>query len=549
MDELPPLFQDIEFHVVWKGYDSDEVDAYVDRVAKAAALVHGRLSELQQRAEAAEERAAAGGASFGSSETEETLTRTLVLAQRTADAAIAEAKVEAAQLIASAEGQAQISTREASRAAASTIKEADDHASRVMAEAETDRRKLLADAEVEAAAAASSEHERLANEVHELEQYRAFLMEDVDLLERHLGEQRSALAESVSALKDLVERPESFRAAQAPATSGVVAPAAAHIDLTLAGRADAGAEDTGTEAELEPSAVPVPDEVAEEPFEPVAVAPITAADDEAVAADDVVTGTVVEETVVQDTVAEDAALEAVATEWEPVAEPAPAAAIADMPPVVAVDGDIEFVDVTPVAEATSEPSVEDPAEVADEQIDAEHDEPAEQDGGWTAPVSAWDEPAFAAEPTEPGPNVIDLTVSESPVSDSDESSSAQEPLRPVFDPRDLPPLDSPKNQADTATAQLDAPAPPLLVTAADFEPLSSDAPVVDELTVEEPTAPMPIVEEPLFSEPAEESSDPFLEQLRDAVAFDDIDLGDDALAAFFDQDDDPAGRGWFGRKR
>lgn len=188
MDELPQLFQDIEFHVVWKGYDSDEVDAYVDRVAKAAALVHGRVSELQQRAEAAEARAASGGGSLASSETEETLTRTLILAQRTADAAIAEAKAEAAQLIASAEGQAQIALSEARSSAAAMTKDADDHVSRVKAEAETDRRALLADAEVEAAAVASSEHERLANEVSELEQYRAFLIDDVDLLERHLRE-------------------------------------------------------------------------------------------------------------------------------------------------------------------------------------------------------------------------------------------------------------------------------------------------------------------------------------------------------------------------
>ena len=165
MDELPQLFQDIEFHVVWKGYDSDEVDAYVDRVAKAAALVHGRVSELQQRAEAAEARAASGAGSFGSSETGETLTRTLVLAQRTADAAIAEAKAEAAQLIASAEGQAQIALSEARSSAGSLTKDAEGHASRVKAEAETDRRALLADAEVEAAALASSEHERLASEL------------------------------------------------------------------------------------------------------------------------------------------------------------------------------------------------------------------------------------------------------------------------------------------------------------------------------------------------------------------------------------------------
>ena len=85
MDELSPLFQEIEFHEKLRGYDPDEVDAYVDRVARAAAVLKGRLIELQERVEAAEAR---GGPA--PTEAEDTLTRTLVLAQRTADAAIAE---------------------------------------------------------------------------------------------------------------------------------------------------------------------------------------------------------------------------------------------------------------------------------------------------------------------------------------------------------------------------------------------------------------------------------------------------------------------------
>jgi hypothetical protein len=119
----------------------------------------------------------------------------------------------------------------------------------------------------------------------------------------------------------------------------------------------------------------------------------------------------------------------------------------------------------------------------------------------------------------------------------------------VFDPRDLPTLDTSDGPSETDTEQLEAPAPPRLVTAEDCESSAEGAPVAEELTADEPTAPIPMLEETLFADPAEESSDPFLDQLRDAVAFDDVDLGDDALAAFFDHDDDAAGRGWFGRKR
>jgi hypothetical protein len=46
--------------------------------------------------------------------------------------------------------------------------------------------------------------------------------------------------------------------------------------------------------------------------------------------------------------------------------------------------------------------------------------------------------------------------------------------------------------------------------------------------------------------------DPFLNQLRDAmdgdVAFA-AEAEDEALTAFFDQEDDDAGRSWFGRRR
>ncbi|MDG1411612.1 MAG: DivIVA domain-containing protein [Acidimicrobiales bacterium] len=492
MDELPPLFQDIEFRVVWKGYDSDEVDAYVDRVAKAAAVVHGRVSELQQRAEAAENRATAESASSASSETEESLTRTLILAQRTADTAIAEAKAEAAELIASAEVQAQIALRDAEASAAVTIKNADDHASRVKAEAETDRRTLLAKAEAEATAASSYERENLAGEVAELERYSAFLVEDVALLERHLGEQRSLLATSVSALSDLVERPETFRVDKAPATSGVVPPEGNDIGLTE----DVGLSESD-ETGVELDAVELADKVESLP--------------------------------------ETAEMESVAAAS---AEPeAFAPSVLGMPPVLAVDGDVEFVDVAPIEEPAAEP--------ATESIDA-----VENDASWTAAVAAWDEPTFAPESDDLSQSMVDLVaIKETALEMPSTSFDTESPL-PVFDPRDFPTgIDTSTSEPVTVSAKIDDVALPLLVTAADFEPLGDDEVIPGEIRSDEPTAPIPVVEDVLFADPIDESSDPFLDQLRDAVAFDEVELGDDALAAFFDHDDDAASRGWFGRKR
>jgi cell division initiation protein len=267
MDELSPLFQEIEFHERWRGYDPDEVDAYVDRVAKVAAVAHGRLAELHERVESAE------GRRNGSGEAEETLTRTLVLAQRTADAAIAEAREEAERtttdaaasaqaILSAAEAEAQISLRNSQAEAAATIKDAEDRAALLLAEAETDRRQIVAEAESRAAEAATAERERLAAEVAELQQYRAFLADDIEILERHLTEERHQLTASLSALTDLLESPEAFRAGRVPQISGVEID-----DALLEPRIDEPEPEPEPEPASEPeptAAVPTIDLVAEE---------------------------------------------------------------------------------------------------------------------------------------------------------------------------------------------------------------------------------------------------------------------------------------------
>ncbi len=471
MDELSPLFQDIEFHERFRGYDPDEVDAYVDRVAKAAALVQGRLSELQQRAEAAEARAAEGG---GSTETEATLTRTLILAQRTADAAVAEAKEEAAFIVAGAETEAQASLRVAQAEASATTKEADEHASRVMAEAETDKRRILSDAEAMAMAAASSERDRLAAETAEFERYRGFLNDDVEILERHLLEQRNVLAASISILTDLLDQPESFRTVPAPATSGI------QLDLI----ADSS---------------PAPDQASITAPEEIAVEEVPTVDEvieieEVIAVDEV--AAIVEEVPIEASVGADD--EATLAHDEAIAEE------------VVTEEDLPLVEeVLPAVNL-----VDDVHEV--DEIETASD---------LAPVSAWDEPVFAPD------SLIDLTVA--PVDSGFDGAPDGAGDEPGPDPELVP-------------------SPPLLITASDLDPAEVSVPTAAAVDPGPVTAPMPALDEAsLFSEPAaHEQADPFLAQLREAVAGDDeVVLGDDALSAFFDQDEDDAERSWFGKRR
>lgn len=88
--------RDVRFAEQWRGYRTDEVDEFVDQVAEALDQLDGRLEEAAQRTALAERRLDERGP-------DEDLRRTLVLAQRTADAALEEAKTEAARMVADAE--------------------------------------------------------------------------------------------------------------------------------------------------------------------------------------------------------------------------------------------------------------------------------------------------------------------------------------------------------------------------------------------------------------------------------------------------------------
>lgn len=447
MDELSPLFQEIEFHERYRGYDPDEVDAFVDRVARAAAVMRGRISELHERIEAAEARS---GATGGHSDTEATLTRTLVLAQRTADAAIAEAREEADRLTADAAAGAQAILSAAEAEAAAAVDDAADRAGRILAEAETDRRTMVAEAEALASHAAAAERERLAAEVSELHEYRAFLADDIEILERHLAEERGRLTASLAALTDLLDSPEVFRPVRPPATSGV------EVDA----------------AQL--AAIAEPDQVGEPtPIdEPV--------DDLGVTADDL--------------------------------------------GIVAADG-------APPFEPTEEPA----------------QAPAEE------------------------PVTIDLVAAEAEAAALDESIATGFPLdQPDTDPEPgpgsaaaepgPPSREAPAFAGMSEHALVETPAPRRLVTAADLESatVSGGRAGYESSTLERfaddggpVTEAMPIVAEgSLFAEP-ETDDDPFLLQLRDAVGVEPMpdERDDEALSAFFDQEDDDSSRSWFGRRR
>src|SRR3954451_7418883 len=211
MDLTPSQVAGATFRTVRKGYDPDEVAAFLEQAAKALeesqqqatameARARAAVARLQEVSADAEQQAAeksaltkalddAGAPGSGdvvhvSADEAETISRTLVLAQRTADATIADARAEADRVLNDARAEAEAtldSTREMSS-------------------------KLLEDARTEARRASEAERFAAENEVPSLVARREFLVGDVDQLEQFLIDQRERLHAAARQIEAMCER-------------------------------------------------------------------------------------------------------------------------------------------------------------------------------------------------------------------------------------------------------------------------------------------------------------------------------------------------------
>ena len=193
MELTPQALHDVEFREARRGgYNTRDVDDFLERVAVGIGQLQDRLREAYHRAEAAEGRLAdmqrqldemqrRGPADSGGGDADETLRRTLVLAQRTADA---------------------------------TIKEAKDEANRLLGEARDEVAKARAAAESEA-------HRDARAELEHLHSTRDLLLSDIDALEQHVDEQRSRLRDGLSELQRLIDEPGVLHTDPAPEVSEV----------------------------------------------------------------------------------------------------------------------------------------------------------------------------------------------------------------------------------------------------------------------------------------------------------------------------------------
>lgn len=235
MDVTPQLLKDVEFREKkFGGYDPDEVDDFLERVGVAIGQLQLRLREMTQRAEAAEARLAEQPAlpALPPTEADDTLRRTLLLAQRTADAAVAEAQEEAQRIVGAAQ----------------------DEAERIRTEDLARHERELQESQDEIRRAGDETRNRILAEVDELEGIRDQLMSDVEVLERHVDDERARLQTTVNTLQGLLDAAGAMAPLEPPVVSAVVPPREPEPNYEAPGADQAGYPEVVPEAAFEEAA-------------------------------------------------------------------------------------------------------------------------------------------------------------------------------------------------------------------------------------------------------------------------------------------------------
>ncbi len=198
MELNPQRVRSAEFKTAKRGLDPEEVRRFLGEVADQLELAQNQSTAMEARARAAVARlqelsdgastqaaaASSDDVATASAEQAETISRTLLLAQRTADTTIAEAQAERQRLI-------QAATDEA----AATLDSTREMSARLMDEAREEARRL-----------GESERMAVASEVDSLKARRDFLESDVAHLEQFLAAERARLRAAADAMIELTER-------------------------------------------------------------------------------------------------------------------------------------------------------------------------------------------------------------------------------------------------------------------------------------------------------------------------------------------------------
>jgi len=185
MELSPKAITGIQFRTVRKGYDPEEVRSFLAQLARGVEAVQAQAAATESRARSMmtklQELSAREDPDPG-----EAMKRTLLLAQRTADAAIAEATEEARAMVANAEEKARAT----------------------LAEAQAKGEQLVTDAEADARRAGAAEKARIDAEVTALRNRRDELHTEAARIEALIVDQRERLVGVAATLTRTIQEPK-----------------------------------------------------------------------------------------------------------------------------------------------------------------------------------------------------------------------------------------------------------------------------------------------------------------------------------------------------
>ena len=183
-----------QFRIAFRGYSLDEVDAFLDDVENELTRLLRTNDELKGRSSAPVAAVgaavpAAAPAPLSGLEGQEAALRTLLLAQRTADEAIAEARAEADELVSSARAEAEQAVSEARAEADRTLGSARTEADRTLSTSRERAARLDEDVAAKIQAATGDLDQRRRQLESRIEELRAFEREYRTRLKAYLETQ------------------------------------------------------------------------------------------------------------------------------------------------------------------------------------------------------------------------------------------------------------------------------------------------------------------------------------------------------------------------
>ena len=197
----PHLLTDVRFSVSRKGYDPDEVDNFLERVSAAVAQLQDKLRQATSTAEAAEARAADAVRNESRLQARISELETGVAAS---PAAAVVAPIRSVDPLIDAEQASSVLVM-AQRTADATINEARTNAAQMLTESEVEASRILSAAKTQTDEA-----------LRDLDKTRRELAADNAALEAFLSEQRAVIANGLSRIQAVIDDPTALRVGTPP---------------------------------------------------------------------------------------------------------------------------------------------------------------------------------------------------------------------------------------------------------------------------------------------------------------------------------------------